>query len=136
MFGAFLIVFCAAAILSLAGYDANDASYNVAIRAPVHNFLGSFGANADSLIVSSFGASLIVFLIAPIVWGYGFLRLREFLQPWARITAFVFGAFFLSVFFGLLPEHLLGAYQLGGTCRARSAGHFIQPRSRRKHQGT
>ena len=125
MFGAFLIVFCAAAILSLAGYDANDASYNVASRAPVHNYLGSFGANAASLIVSSFGASLIVFLIAPIVWGYGFLRLREFLQPWARITAFVFGAFFLSVFFGLLPEHLLGAYQLGGTIGKKAAANLM-----------
>lgn len=114
LFGAFLITFCLSVIISLIGYDANDASINMATSKEVHNYLGMFGSNVAELVYKSFGISLAVFLIAPMVWGYNFLRLREFLHPYTRLTAFLFGSIFLSVFFGLLPSQYLGQYKLGG----------------------
>ena len=70
LFGAFIITLTLAAFASLVGYDAADASANVATSRQIHNYLGSFGSNLADFIVTYWGISLAVFLIAPISWGY------------------------------------------------------------------
>lgn len=115
LFGAFIITLTLAAFASLVGYDAADASANVATSRQIHNYLGSFGSNLADFIVTYWGISLAVFLIAPISWGYNCLRLREFLHPYARILAFFLGSIFFAVFLGLLPSEYFGQYRLGGS---------------------
>ena len=120
LFGAFIITFTLAAFVSLIGYDAMDASSNVATARQINNYLGSFGSKLADFIVSYWGISLAVFLVAPISWGYNCLRLREFLHPYTRIMAFFLGSLFLSIFLGLLPSEYFGQYKLGG-----SIGHLF-----------
>lgn len=120
LFGAFIITFTLAAFVSLIGYDAMDASSNVATARQINNYLGSFGSKLADFIVTYWGISLAVFLVAPISWGYNCLRLREFLHPYTRIMAFFLGSLFLSIFLGLLPSEYFGQYKLGG-----SIGHLF-----------
>ncbi len=120
LFGAFIITFTLAAFVSLIGYDAMDASSNVATARQINNYLGSFGSKMADFIVTYWGISLAVFLVAPISWGYNCLRLREFLHPYTRIMAFFLGSLFLAVFLGLLPSEYFGQYKLGG-----SIGHLF-----------
>ena len=120
LFGAFIITFTLAAFVSLIGYDAMDASSNVATARQINNYLGSFGSKLADFIVTYWGISLAAFLVAPISWGYNCLRLREFLHPYTRIMAFFLGSLFLSIFLGLLPSEYFGQYKLGG-----SIGHLF-----------
>ena len=120
LFGAFIITFTLAAFVSLIGYDAMDASSNVATARQINNYLGSFGSKLADFIVTYWGISLAVFLVAPISWGYNCLRLREFLHPYTRIMAFFLGSLFLAIFLGLLPSEYFGQYKLGG-----SIGHLF-----------
>lgn len=121
LFGAFLITFTLAVIISLIGYDTNDASSNVATSQNVHNYLGLFGSNIADFIMTYWGISLAIFMIAPLFWGYSFIRLREFFHPYARLLAFLLGSIFLAVFLGLLPSEYVGQYQLGGNIGKRLA---------------
>lgn len=123
--GAFLITFCLSVVISLIGYDATDASANVATSENVHNYLGLFGSNVADFVITHWGIALVIFLIAPMVWGYNFIRLREFLNPYARITAVIFGSIFLAVFLGLLPSEYVGKYNLGGSIGRRSAAAIL-----------
>ncbi len=120
LFGAFIITFTLAAFVSLVGYDAMDASSNVATARQIHNYLGSFGSKLADFIVTYWGISLAVFLAAPVSWGYNCLRLREFLHPYTRIMAFFLGSLFFAIFLGLLPSEYFGQYKLGG-----SIGHLF-----------
>lgn len=120
LFGAFIITFTLAAFVSLIGYDAMDASSNVATARQINNYLGSFGSKLADFIVTYWGISLAAFLVAPISWGYNCLCLREFLHPYTRIMAFFLGSLFLSIFLGLLPSEYFGQYKLGG-----SIGHLF-----------
>ena len=61
LFGAFIITLTLAAFASLVGYDAADASANVATSRQIHNYLGSFGSNLADFIVTYWGISLAVF---------------------------------------------------------------------------
>lgn len=63
LFGAFIITLTLAAFASLVGYDAADASANVATSRQIHNYLGSFGSNLADFIVTYWGISLAVFQI-------------------------------------------------------------------------
>lgn len=125
LFGAFLITFCLSVIISLIGYDGNDASANVATSGEVHNYLGLFGSTIADFVFTHWGISLAVFLVAPIVWGYNFIRLREFFNPYTRITAVILGSIFLAVFFGLLPSEYFGKYNLGGSIGRKSAAVLL-----------
>lgn len=115
LFGAFLITFTLAVLLSLLGYDAADPSANVATSRSVRNYLGHFGSDTADFIITYWGISPVIFLVAPLVWGYNFLRLREFFHPYARILALFLGSVFLAVFLGLLPSQYVGQYHLGGS---------------------
>lgn len=124
LFGAFIITFTLAAFASLVGYDAADASANVATSRQIHNYLGSFGSNLADFIVTYWGISLAVFLIAPISWGYNCLRLREFLHPYARILAFFSVRFSLPFFSACCLPNISGntaSAAVSAACFPRSA---------------
>lgn len=108
LLGLFMIVFSVALIISSITYCADDPSFNVANNNIPQNWLGLFGAHLSSLVVPFFGAALPVFIIAPIFWGYDFLRLREFIFGSIRIIAFIIGTIALSIFFAILPQAELG----------------------------
>lgn len=125
LFGAFLITFCLAVILSSFFYDANDSSFDVANSQPVNNLLGSFGALSAGFAMSGFGLALPLFLIIPIIWGYNFIRLREFINYPSRIIAFILGTIFFSIFLTLLPRYF-GSFELGGFLGQYCAKHLMR----------
>lgn len=124
LFGAFLITLCLALIASIFSFDEGDSSYNVATANHVQNYLGIFGAMSAGFTLSWFGAALPVFLIAPLLWGYNFLRLREFVNVYSRLFAFVTGILFFAAFLALLPSHW-GATRLGGIAGKFCASHLM-----------
>lgn len=104
------------ALLVIAGclfYHPADSSLTVA-GTPVHNYLGFLGATIADFSLCWFGLALPLFMIAPMVWGYDTLRLREFIHPYIRLFAFLSGMVFFAAFLGLIPP-FLGGFKLGGS---------------------
>ena len=110
-------------IVSIFFFNPFDSSYNTA-SAEVHNMLGSMGALCSDFILSWFGYALPLFLIAPFVWGYHLLRLREVINPYSRIFAFGFGIFCFSVLLSLVPQ-TWGLGKIGGNIGVFFARHLL-----------
>lgn len=123
-FGLLLMLFCAAVIISSLFFNAGDVSYNTAATGAVHNYLGSFGAKSADFTLSWFGWALPLFLIVPIIWGYHFFRLRDFIHPYSRIFAFLVGIFCFSVLFSLIPASW-GLGNIGGAIGIFFARHLL-----------
>lgn len=111
--GLALMAWVLSLLLSCLFYNGADAAFNTASSHPVHNLLGRFGAQNADLILTWLGLALPVFLIAPLIWGYNFLRLRPFIHPYWRIFAFLLGAAALAVFFSLVMP-FCGDFKTGG----------------------
>lgn len=124
LFGALLITLCLALAASIFSFNEGDSSYNVATSRNVKNYLGVFGAASAGFTLSWFGVALPVFLIAPLLWGYNFLRLREFVNVYSRLFAFVTGVLFFAAFLALLPSQW-GAAKLGGIAGKFCASHLM-----------
>ncbi len=124
LFGALLITLCLAVIASIFSFDEGDSSYNVASAGDVQNYLGVFGAASAGFTLSWFGVALPVFLIVPMMWGYNFLRLREFVNVYSRLFAFISGVLFFAAFLALLPSQW-GAAKLGGIAGKFCASHLM-----------
>ncbi len=122
--GLFLVVFSLSLIISSISYDANDPSFNTVTSRVANNVLGYFGAFWASIILQSFGAALPVFLIAPIIWGYDLMRLREFVFGSSRVFAFILGTLFLSSCLALLPPYF-GDFNLGGMMGVFISRHLM-----------
>ena len=112
-FGAGLMLWTASLIVSCLFYDMFDAGFNNASSRPVVNLLGLYGAKSADLILTWWGVALPIFLIAPVIWGYGLLRLREMLSPYFRVFAFVLGTVVSATAIGLLVPHM-GAFKPAG----------------------
>ena len=108
---------------SILFFNPQDSSYNTA-STEVHNFLGYAGALSSDFVLSWFGYALPLFLIAPLVWGYHLLRLREVINPYSRIFAFGFGVFCFSVLFSLVPQ-TWGLGKIGGNIGVFFARHLL-----------
>ena len=122
--GLALTVLSALVLVSTFFFDPGDVSFNTAASGDVHNYLGTFGAKSADFVLSWLGWSLPLFLIAPLAWGYGFLRLKEFVHPYARIFAFVFGTFCFSVLLSLVPP-AWGLGKIGGAVGVFFARHLL-----------
>ena len=94
-------------------YDAFDAAYNNASSKQVSNLLGLYGAKSADAILTWWGIALPLFLIAPFIWGYGFLRLREMVRPYWRMSAFIVGTIAFSIFISLISPYW-GDFKSGG----------------------
>ena len=93
LFGVGLMVWAISLIISCLGYHAYDPSFSNATTKSAANWLGFYGAKNADVILTWWGVALPLFLIAPVIWGYGFLRLRE-------MVCFYLGQFFFCHVFG------------------------------------
>lgn len=121
--GAMLMLTSIFMLVSIFFFNPHDSSYNTA-SAEIHNVLGGFGAVSADFVLSWFGYALPLFLIAPLVWGYHLLRLREVINPYSRIFAFGFGVFCFSVLFSLIPQ-TWGLGKIGGNVGVFFARHLL-----------
>ncbi len=108
---------------SIGFFNPLDSSYNTA-SAEVHNLLGGLGALCADFILSWFGYAVLLFLIAPLIWGYHLLRLREVINPYSRIFAFGFGIFCFSILLSLVPQ-TLGLGKIGGNVGLFFSRHLL-----------
>lgn len=113
MFGVVLCLWMASLILSCLFYDANDPAYNIASSKKIANLLGAYGAKSADVILTWLGVALPIFLIAPIIWGYNFLRLREFIHRYWRLTGFGLGVVCFATAISLVSPYW-GNFKLGG----------------------
>ena len=113
VFGLGLCVWVLSLIASCLFYDMSDPAYNIASSKSVHNLLGIYGAKSADIILTWFGIALPIFLIAPLIWGYGFFRLREFIRPYWRLFAFILGNFSFATSLALIIPHING-FKTGG----------------------
>ena len=112
--GLFLILAPILIWLSLLGYDSNDPSFNKATTAEVHNFMGSFGAYSADAVLSTFGLSLIIFLVVPLLWGITLFRYNTLVEYKVRILAWVVGTLSFAAFLDLTCYEYLKPYNLSG----------------------
>ncbi len=112
-FGLFLMLWIISLLAGCLFYDAFDAAYNNASSRPVSNLLGYYGAKSADMILTWWGIALPLFLIAPLVWGYGFLRLREMVRPYWRMLAFAVGTVSFAVCVSLVLPYC-GDFKTGG----------------------
>ena len=113
VFGLGLCVWVLSLIASCLFYDMSDPAYNIASSKSVHNLLGIYGAKSADIILTWFGIALPIFLIAPLIWGYGFFRLREFIRPYWRLFAWAVGIIALAIALSLIKP-FVGDFKLGG----------------------
>ncbi len=121
--GLVLMLLSVLMIVSAFFFNPDDVSFNTA-SAQVQNYLGQFGAKSADFTLSWFGWALPLFLLAPLVWGYHLLRLREIINPYSRIFAFVFGTLCFSVLLSLLPQSW-GLGNIGGAIGIFFARHLL-----------
>lgn len=106
--GIILVVVPLLMLVSLLGYDAGDPSFNKVTDGEVHNFLGSFGSYSANIILSTFGLSLMVFLLVPVFWGISLIRFQAFAEYKARIFAWIVGILSFACFIDLTCRSYLG----------------------------
>lgn len=106
--GSALVVLPLLMLISLLGYDAADPSFNKVTDGEVHNFLGVFGSYSADIIFSTFGLSLMVFLLVPIFWGVSLIRFQAFAEYKARIFAWIVGILSFACFIDLTCHSYLG----------------------------
>ena len=124
LFGLTLILWVLSLIISCMFFNSSDAGYNLASSSPAQNLLGLYGSQNADLILTWFGIALPVFLIAPLIWGYGFLRLREFIHPWWRLFAFGLGTISLATMLALLTS-CCSSFRIGGNIGLFFSRNFL-----------
>lgn len=113
LFGIILILWVSSLIISCLFFHSADAGYNLASSLPAKNLLGFYGSQNADWILTWFGIALPIFLVAPLIWGFGFLRLREFVRPWWRLFAFGLGSTCFATTLSLLSS-CCSTFRLGG----------------------
>ena len=124
LFGLTLILWVLSLIISCMFFNSSDAGYNLASSSPAQNLLGLYGSQNADLILTWFGIALPVFLIAPLIWGYGFLRLKEFIHPWWRLFAFGLGTISLATMLALLTS-CCSSFRIGGNIGLFFSRNFL-----------
>lgn len=122
--GAALILWVVSLILACVFYHHSDAGYNIASSRPVANLLGLYGAKSADAILTWWGLSLPIFLIAPLIWGYGFLRLREMVRPSWRLFAFGLGTMLLATSLAIAVPNVNG-FKTGGNVGRFLSGQIL-----------
>lgn len=114
VFGAILVVLPLLIFAALCSYNAADPSLNKSSSSvgEIHNFLGKFGSYSADAVLSTFGISLIVFLLVPILWGIGLLKNKAFPEAKMRIFAWIVGVLSFACFVDLVGSTYLGALNL------------------------
>ncbi len=93
-----------AALVALASYSGDDASFNNANGRPVSNLLGPLGATAADLLLQTFGFAAI-FAFAPLlVWGIRALAGKSLRYAMWRLLAWPLGTIIAAAGLGALPS--------------------------------
>ncbi len=79
---------------------------------PLHPMIMQ-GLSAARSLYEFWGVLMPLFLIAPVLWGYDLLRLREVAHPVSRFFSWIFGIIFGATFMANLPG-IWGNKNLGG----------------------
>ena len=94
--GSILILLPILVGISIAGYDANDPSFNMASNETINNYLGIFGATIANLIFVSFGIALPIFMLSFFFWGFSVIKGEPVWEAKYRIISFILGSMALS----------------------------------------
>src|SRR5476651_2083776 len=103
--GAGLVLFAAAmaALVALASYHGDDASFNNANARPISNLLGPLGATAADLLLQTFGFAALAALAPLFVWGARALRGRTLKYAMWRALAWPLGTLTVAAGLGVFP---------------------------------
>jgi DNA segregation ATPase FtsK/SpoIIIE, S-DNA-T family len=114
-----LVLFLAALLLAiaLASYDHEDPSWNHAIDAPTHNWVGPYGATVADVLCQTLGAAPLILPVVLFVWSFRLLLYRGIRRLWLRLAllplVMVLAAAALAVI--PAPSGWLARGELGGT---------------------
>jgi S-DNA-T family DNA segregation ATPase FtsK/SpoIIIE len=101
--GGIVFLGCAAFLVALASYSAEDSSLNNATGRTPHNLLGGFGATAADLLLQTFGLAALAVLAAPAVWGAFALTGKDLRNGGWRAAGWPLGALCTAAGLGALP---------------------------------
>jgi len=119
------LIFTSLLVLAAAGfYHPQDTAVNNVNSLPIHNCLGIFGSRAADYVLTGFGLASPVFLLIPVIWGYGLVRQKEFIHPYSRIFAWICGINFFAAFLALLPSWL-ETFEMGGIIGKFLSRHLL-----------
>ncbi len=112
-FGLALMIWIISLVIACVFYNVFDAGFNNASSRPVANLLGLYGAKSADIILTWWGVALPIFFVAPFMWGYTFLRLRQLEHPYLRILAIFFGTISLATAIAIFIPNING-FKPGG----------------------
>lgn len=122
--GFFLLIMCLFVWASCIFYNAQDSGINIVSDIPIKNALGIYGAKTADYALSAFGLIVPIMLIAVFRWGLDLVRGQTFIFPYSRILATLWGIFFGSIAFALLPAHWT-SFSFGGFAGKFFANHLM-----------
>src|SRR5579871_1072505 len=119
-----LILFAAAlaALVALASFHADDASFNNANGRDVANLLGPLGATAADLLLQTFGFAALAALAPLFVWGARALTGRSLKYAMWRALAWPLGTLTAAAGLGVLPAPASLPAGAGGWLGIAAAG--------------
>jgi S-DNA-T family DNA segregation ATPase FtsK/SpoIIIE len=122
--GSGLLLFGAAlaALLALASFHADDASFNNANGRDVANLLGPLGATAADLLLQTFGFAALAALAPLFVWGARALMGRTLKYAMWRAVAWPLGTLTIAAGLGVFPSPSGLPAQSGGFVGIAAAG--------------
>jgi len=112
--GAIVFAGCAAFLVAIGSYSAEDSSLNNATGRNPHNLLGGFGATAADLLLQTFGLAALLALAAPAVWGVFAVTGKDLRNGAWRAVAWPVGVLFTAAGLGALPVPLSLPASAGG----------------------
>src|SRR5258705_691485 len=114
-----VVLFLAAVLLAVAliTYDHEDPSWNHAVDAPTHNWVGPYGATISDVLCQSLGAAPLILPVVLFAWSFQLLLYRGIPALWLRLAllppVIVLAAAALALIPG--PTGWLARGELGGS---------------------
>jgi S-DNA-T family DNA segregation ATPase FtsK/SpoIIIE len=114
-----IALFLAALLLAVAlvTYDHEDPSWNHAVDAPTHNWVGPYGATISDVLCQSLGAAPLILPVVLFAWSFQLLLYRGIPALWLRLAllplSIVLAAGALALIPG--PSGWLGRGDFGGS---------------------
>lgn len=118
--GVCLLSFIVFVVASVCFYSSQDNSLDMLNSGKVSNLLGSIGSYTADFVLTYFGFSLLIYIFAPIIWGFDIVLFKPKINYPSRILAYFVGIFSLSIFLTFLPKYF-PAFEMGGVIGKKSA---------------
>jgi DNA segregation ATPase FtsK/SpoIIIE, S-DNA-T family len=100
-----IALFLAALLLAVAlvTYDHEDPSWNHAVDAPTHNWVGPYGANIADVLCQSLGAAPLILPIVLFAWSFQLLLYRGVQALWLRLALLPLAIVLAAAALALVP---------------------------------